>query len=73
MIKKAVCFLLILVCVFFVQESQAKYLRGKIERIGENNKRIPEVNLNVEIEETGDQDNTNSKGKFRIFLKDIFY
>jgi hypothetical protein len=44
----------------------------KVVRIDEHEQKKPEVNITVTMLETGDADDTNSLGLFRIFLKDIF-
>ena len=52
--------------------AQERWLRGKVVRLGEHDEKLPEVNLTVTIEETGNTDTTNSGGMFRITLPEIF-
>jgi tetratricopeptide (TPR) repeat protein len=52
--------------------AQERWLRGKVVSIDEHEQKKPEVNITVTMLETGDADNTNSLGLFRIFLKTIF-
>ena len=52
--------------------AQERWLRGKVVRQGEHGETIPEVNLTVRIEETGNTDTTTSGGLFRIMLPDVF-
>jgi len=52
--------------------AQERWLRGKVVSIDEHEQKTAEMNVTVTMLETGDTDNTNSLGLFRIFLKGIF-
>jgi hypothetical protein len=67
----ALCILCCLLLPGFLS-AQERWLRGKVVSIDEHEQRKPEVNITVTMLETGDADNTNSLGLFRIFLKNIF-
>ncbi len=41
-------------------------------RIGENGEKLYEINVTVIMKQTGDRDNTDSRGRFRIFLPKAF-
>jgi hypothetical protein len=51
--------------------AQERWLQGKVVSIGEHGEKILEVGIPVSLE-TGEPTSTDSLGKFRIFLKDIF-
>jgi hypothetical protein len=67
----ALCMLFCLLLPEFLS-AQERWLRGKVVSIGEHEQKKPKVNLTVTMLETGDADNANSLGLFRIFLKNIF-
>jgi tetratricopeptide (TPR) repeat protein len=67
----ALCVLFCLLVPGFLS-AQDRWLRGKVVTIDEHEQKKPEVNLTVTMLATGDADNTNSMGLFRIFLKNIF-
>ena len=69
------CLALCMICCLLLPgflSAQERWLRGKVVSIGEHEQKKPEVNITVTMLETGDADNTNSLGLFRIFLKSIF-
>ena len=52
--------------------AQERWLRGEVIRIGGNGEKLPEVNVTVIMKQTGDRDTTDSRGRFRVFLPNIF-
>ena len=67
----SLCMLFCVVLPGFLS-AQERWLRGKVVSVDEHEQKRPEVNITVTMLETGDADNTNSLGLFRIFLKTIF-
>jgi hypothetical protein len=60
-------------CMFLpgILAAQERWFQGKVVSIGEHGEKILEVGIPVSLE-TGEPTSTDSLGKFRIFLKDIF-
>jgi hypothetical protein len=52
--------------------AQERWVKGRVVKVVEHSAKIPEVNVTVTLVETGDTDNTNTQGFFRIYLPKIF-
>ena len=70
--RRVVLYVLLWILVPTSLWAQERWLRGEVVRIGENGEKLPDINLTVIMKQTGDRDNTDSRGRFRIFLPKAF-
>src|SRR5262245_27620701 len=70
--RRIVLYVLLWVLVPASLWAQERWLRGEVIHIGGNGEKLPEDNVTVIMKQTGDRDTTDSRGRFRVFLPNIF-